>query len=106
MKLCYKILIALVIILLVGGVTMLLWNALLPDIFGLPKICYLQGLGIFCLSRLLFGGHGHEKEKSRFHRKYWGDNFLGRMDWLRCCEDEKATAAGGEKRGNEIKERE
>lgn len=30
---------------------MWLWNGLLPVIFGLPTITFLQALGLFCLSR-------------------------------------------------------
>ncbi|WP_348823763.1 hypothetical protein [Flavobacterium aestuarii] len=38
---------------------MLLWNALMPSIFGLGIISFWQALGLLVLSRLLFGGHGH-----------------------------------------------
>ena len=41
-----------------GALVMLLWNWLLPPIFGLKAITYLQGVGLFILSHLLFGG-GH-----------------------------------------------
>ena len=35
-----------------------LWNALMPAIFGLPAIGFWQALGLFALSRLLFGRWG------------------------------------------------
>jgi hypothetical protein len=35
---------------------MLLWNALLPELFGLPVLSWLQTAGIFVLCRVLFGG--------------------------------------------------
>ena len=38
---------------------MLLWNALIPNIFGLGIISFWQALGLLVLSRLLFGGFGH-----------------------------------------------
>ena len=38
---------------------MLLWNALIPEIFGLGIISFWQALGLLVLSRLLFGGFGH-----------------------------------------------
>jgi hypothetical protein len=38
---------------------MFLWNALIPNIFGLGIISFWQALGLLVLSRLLFGGHGH-----------------------------------------------
>jgi hypothetical protein len=37
---------------------MLLWNALLPGIFGLPALNYWQAAGLLLLSRILFGGLG------------------------------------------------
>ncbi len=48
-----------------------LWNALMPFIFGLPAINFWQALGLFLLSRLLFGRGGHgfsRRHKSRFVR--------------------------------------
>lgn len=38
--------------------TMLLWNVLLPAIFGIVTITYWQALGLLVLGRLLFGGFG------------------------------------------------
>ncbi len=46
-----------------------LWNALLPAILGLPTITFWQALGLFLLSRLLFGrigSGGHRMHKARF----------------------------------------
>ena len=34
---------------------MLLWNAILPAVLGVKAITYLQALGIFVLSKVLFG---------------------------------------------------
>lgn len=42
----------------VAVVVMLLWNALLPAIFGVASIGFLQALGLLILCRLLFGGFG------------------------------------------------
>ncbi|GHU21337.1 hypothetical protein FACS1894172_14620 [Spirochaetia bacterium] len=39
-----------------GTVTMYLWNALLPSIFGLPTISWGQAVGLLVLCRVLFGG--------------------------------------------------
>jgi hypothetical protein len=41
-----------------GAITMLLWNALLPSIFGLVSINFWQALGLLVLARILFGGMG------------------------------------------------
>jgi hypothetical protein len=37
-----------------SAVTMLLWNALLPQIFGIASINFWQALGLLALSRILF----------------------------------------------------
>jgi hypothetical protein len=46
-----------------GWIVMLLWNALLPGLFGAPPLRYLQAVGLLVLSRILIGGlrghHGH-----------------------------------------------
>ncbi|MTV48279.1 hypothetical protein GJ688_04685 [Heliobacillus mobilis] len=55
------ILMAVAISLLFGFFVMVLWNQLMPDIFGLKTITYWQGAGLVILSRLLFGTAGHPK---------------------------------------------
>ena len=42
-----------------GAVVMLLWNALLPELFALPALNYWQAAGILLLVRILAGGTGH-----------------------------------------------
>lgn len=42
----------------VGAITMLLWNALIPAIFGGIEITYWQAVGLLILGRLLLGGFG------------------------------------------------
>lgn len=50
---------------LFGLIVMLLWNWLMPVLFGLHVITYWQALGILFLSKILFSGfrgphrHGH-----------------------------------------------
>lgn len=56
--------------LIFGYFVMLLWNFLMPDIFGLKEITFWQGSAMVILCRLLFGScgyreHGHRKK----HRK-------------------------------------
>ncbi len=41
---------------LFGFVVMGLWNWLMPALFGLKPIGYWQALGVFILSKILFGG--------------------------------------------------
>ena len=64
---------------LFGEIVMLLWNALLPPLFGWPRITLWQGLALLVLCRMLFGGFGsgggrHSKEmtpeeRERFRRR-------------------------------------
>ncbi len=39
----------------IGAVVMLLWNAIIPSVIGWGAISYLQAVGLFLLSRILFG---------------------------------------------------
>lgn len=41
-----------------GTIVRLLWNGLLPDLFGFPQVTFWQALGLLALSRILFGGLG------------------------------------------------
>ena len=42
----------------IGGTVMLLWNWLVPPVFGLETITFWQALGLFVLSKILFGFGG------------------------------------------------
>jgi hypothetical protein len=48
-----------------GGIVMLLWNWLLPPIFGWPQITLPQGFGLLVLCRILFGGLGRGGGRER-----------------------------------------
>lgn len=39
-----------------GFIVQLLWNSLLPPLFGLPAVTFWQALGLLVLCRILFGG--------------------------------------------------
>lgn len=69
-----------------GLFVMLLWNWLMPEIFGLTKISYWQAWGLVLLAHILFkgaaglkhhhDGEEHEKWKKRFVsgiKKYVGE---------------------------------
>jgi hypothetical protein len=56
-------------IVLGGGVVMLLWNWLLPPLFGWREVTFWQALGLLALCRILFGGlgrHGGHRPGSRW----------------------------------------
>lgn len=54
------------IVLIKSAVVMVLWNALIPDLFHGPELAYLQALGITVLAKLLVGHHGHRGPFGRF----------------------------------------
>jgi hypothetical protein len=63
------ILAVLLFIALGGEIGRLLWNGLLPPIFGWRQITFWQALGMLVLCRILFGGWGgHGGGRSRFRR--------------------------------------
>ena len=53
-----------------GEVVQLLWNWLLPPLFGWREITFWQALGMLALCRILFGGFGfHSSGRSNFRRR-------------------------------------
>lgn len=69
------VLVGFILFIAVGGVVvLLLWNWLLPDIFGVRQITFWQALGLLALCRILFGGFGHHGGSSggaRRQREWW-----------------------------------
>jgi hypothetical protein len=61
-------------IFILGFFTMLLWNALIPDIFRGPELSYLQAVGLLVLTRILVGIRG-----GRHWWKPW--HWFGRHKW-------------------------
>lgn len=70
---------AMVIVTFIGGeLVKLLWNWLLPPLFGWRMVTFWQGLGILALCRILFGGLGWKgSHRSGFRRRMEGRR--GRM---------------------------
>lgn len=57
---------------LFSALVMVLWNALLPDLFSFPAIRFWQAVGLLVLCRVLFGFgrfHGHGG-----HHSTWRNN--------------------------------
>jgi hypothetical protein len=54
-KILKMLAIGVVAILIFGSVTMLLWNWLMPALFGIKAIGFWQALGVVVLSKILFG---------------------------------------------------
>jgi hypothetical protein len=64
---------AVIAVVLGGAVLMLLWNRLVPPIFGWHAITFLQAIGLLVLSRILFGrpGFGGPWRGMRWRRRMW-----------------------------------
>jgi hypothetical protein len=55
-----------------GELVMLLWNWLLPTLFGWRQITFWQAIGLLALCRILFGGFrlgGHGSPRSRLRQR-------------------------------------
>jgi len=62
--------------LLFGILVKVLWNWLMPAVFGLPAITFWQAFGLVLLAKILFGAFGHgrhnhdRREDRRFHLRF------------------------------------
>jgi len=74
-----------------GVVVMLLWNALMPQIFTFPQISYLQSVGLLILARMLFGGMrdlGHSGFRAGNDRLFHHGNKF-REKWMNMSDEER-----------------
>jgi len=87
------ILMVLLVLTAVTTVVMLLWNALMPTIFHLPNITWIQALGLLVLCKLLFGGfrgggpkeHWKNKMKQRWMNMPPEEKEKFMQEWNRRC---------------------
>jgi hypothetical protein len=56
---------------LFGWLVELLWNRLMPDLFGIKEITYWQAFGIVILAKILFGGPGKGFHHPGHHHRHW-----------------------------------
>ena len=78
-----------------GGVTMLLWNWLVPGIFGGPEVTFVQALGLLALSNLLI------MPRSRWHggwryREKWKSHLREQMEAERSAEEKGGASEQGD----------
>jgi hypothetical protein len=65
----------LVVIGIGGGLVMLLWNWLMPALFGLSPITFWQAFGLLALCRILFGGLGLHSSAGSSMRRHMGERW-------------------------------
>ena len=71
-----------------GGAVMLLWNAILPPVFGANTITFWQAIGLLVLCKLLFGGTHWRRHCC--HPGHDGPLFL-RHKWHGMSDEERET---------------
>ena len=77
------------IILLVGLIVMLLWNAVLPDAVHASKISYWQALGLLVLCKILFGGFPGRRMHDRRPDMWRGRGEAWREKWKNMSDEER-----------------
>lgn len=82
----FKILFAVLFGLLFGGlIVMWLWNALMPAVFDLPELTFIQSAGILLLSKILFSdpSFGFDRKccgcGGRSHHQHWKSAMRAKM---------------------------
>jgi hypothetical protein len=89
LKICVLVALALMVF---GFVTEHLWNWLMPAIFGLKAITFLQALGLVVLSKILLGGfHKHAGGGPRGWKREMGER------WARMTPEEREKFRAGMK---------
>src|SRR5579863_2825476 len=71
LKIPLFIALAIVAVLVFGFIVSQLWNWLMPLLFHLPTISYVQAIGLLILSRLLFGRFGPRGGGGWRHHGRW-----------------------------------
>lgn len=76
-----------------GSLVMILWNAVMPDLFHLPVIDFWHALGLFALAKILFSGF-RGGPGGRWKRNAWKEGWAKmtpeqqeklRQEWGRRC---------------------
>ena len=70
-----------------SAVVMLLWNWLMPVVFGLGTISFWQALGLLALARILLGGMG-SRHFGRWGMKHHHHNPI-REKWMKMTPEEQ-----------------
>lgn len=76
---------AVLVIFIVGHVIMFLWNTILVRVTGVIPLTYWEAIGLFILSRILFGSFHfgpkhHRAGKGKSRRAGWRDKWMNMTD--------------------------
>src|SRR4051794_1614170 len=74
--------------LLLGLVVKLLWNAVLSPVLHVQQLTYWQAVGLFILSRILFGGFG--RRGGSMGSPGWRGGPEWRQKWMNMTEEDRA----------------
>jgi len=75
---------AIVFVFAVGNIVMYLWNWILPDAIGAQEITFWKAIGLFVLTRILFGGFKSSRsQRGRRKRGRWKEK------WMNMTEEER-----------------
>jgi len=77
---------------LLSLVVMVLWNALVPALFGGPVISFLQSAGLLLLSHVLLRGWSPWRHSGAWRRHHWKRRFDERLEGMTPEEREKFRA--------------
>jgi membrane protein implicated in regulation of membrane protease activity len=85
--------------LLLALVVMLLWNALVPDIFHGGSLTYVQALGLLILSHILLRGWSPWRHRNGWRREHWRKRFEEKLAAMAPEEREKFREEWGHRCG-------
>jgi len=85
------IVLAAALALLFGLVVMVLWNWIMPEVFGLNPLTYWQSWGIVLLAHILFKAGDHrDYDRHKLRDESWKDRFRDRFKKRFWDEEERA----------------
>ncbi|MBL7818643.1 MAG: hypothetical protein JNL70_26825 [Saprospiraceae bacterium] len=76
-------------VLVVGGVVMYLWNAILPSAIHVEVLSYWQAVGLLILCRILFGNWGG-RHRGGGKPPFAGKSAMWREKWMNMSDEERA----------------
>ena len=74
-------------VLILGGLVMGLWNAILPSLLAVNAITYGQAVGLLVLCKILFGNFG---PGGSYRRPPFGRSPYWQAKWTNMSDEEKA----------------